>query len=139
MERVEGIEPSQLAWKANVLPLNYTRRQISNRIYYSTSFSGKIKSGNLKKRKKHILSALPERRRRPAGQCFPGTLFHGTPMRQWKEWVSGAPFPVRLYAAAEKERFPVRFSSRINHFRRRKRGVPERFPTRNKGFSENPA
>ena len=26
LERVEGIEPSQLAWKANVLPLNYTRR-----------------------------------------------------------------------------------------------------------------
>ena len=25
LERVEGIEPSQLAWKANVLPLNYTR------------------------------------------------------------------------------------------------------------------
>ena len=31
VERVEGIEPSQLAWKANVLPLNYTRRQFSVR------------------------------------------------------------------------------------------------------------
>ena len=25
MERVKGIEPSQPAWKAGVLPLNYTR------------------------------------------------------------------------------------------------------------------
>ncbi len=25
MERVKGIEPSQSAWKAEVLPLNYTR------------------------------------------------------------------------------------------------------------------
>ena len=25
MERVKGIEPSQSAWKADVLPLNYTR------------------------------------------------------------------------------------------------------------------
>jgi hypothetical protein len=25
LERVEGIEPSYLAWEANVLPLNYTR------------------------------------------------------------------------------------------------------------------
>ena len=25
MERVKGIEPSFLAWEANVLPLNYTR------------------------------------------------------------------------------------------------------------------
>ena len=26
-ERVEGIEPSLLAWKAKVLPLNYTRKK----------------------------------------------------------------------------------------------------------------
>ena len=25
MERVKGIEPSQPAWKAGILPLNYTR------------------------------------------------------------------------------------------------------------------
>ena len=25
MERVEGIEPSPVAWEATVLPLNYTR------------------------------------------------------------------------------------------------------------------
>ena len=29
LERVEGIEPSQSAWKADVLPLNYTRNQYS--------------------------------------------------------------------------------------------------------------
>ena len=27
MERVAGIEPAPVAWKANVLPLNYTRKQ----------------------------------------------------------------------------------------------------------------
>lgn len=27
LERVEGIEPSTLAWKAKVLPLNYTRAE----------------------------------------------------------------------------------------------------------------
>ena len=26
MERVKGIEPSRSAWKADVLPLNYTRK-----------------------------------------------------------------------------------------------------------------
>lgn len=26
MERVAGIEPASLAWKAKVLPLNYTRK-----------------------------------------------------------------------------------------------------------------
>ncbi|ABP00376.1 hypothetical protein MS53_0702 [Mycoplasmopsis synoviae 53] len=29
MERVKGIEPSQSAWKAEVLPLNYTRKMSS--------------------------------------------------------------------------------------------------------------
>jgi hypothetical protein len=29
-KRVRGIEPLSLAWKAKVLPLNYTREQISN-------------------------------------------------------------------------------------------------------------
>ena len=30
VERVMGIEPTQSAWKAGVLPLNYTRRSNSN-------------------------------------------------------------------------------------------------------------
>jgi hypothetical protein len=29
MERVMGIEPTYLAWKANVLPLNYTRSTLN--------------------------------------------------------------------------------------------------------------
>ena len=28
VERVKGIEPSYLAWEANVLPLNYTREYL---------------------------------------------------------------------------------------------------------------
>jgi hypothetical protein len=28
LERVKGIEPSYSAWEADVLPLNYTRRQV---------------------------------------------------------------------------------------------------------------
>lgn len=30
MERVEGIEPSTKAWEAFVLPLNYTRSELSS-------------------------------------------------------------------------------------------------------------
>jgi hypothetical protein len=30
MERVAGIEPAYSAWKADVLPLNYTRRDQKN-------------------------------------------------------------------------------------------------------------
>ena len=51
LERVEGIEPSQLAWKANVLPLNYTRGNLK-RIYYYTSFAAEIKPETQKKPKK---------------------------------------------------------------------------------------
>lgn len=35
LERVKGIEPSQSAWKADVLPLNYTRlRYVCNILRY---------------------------------------------------------------------------------------------------------
>ena len=37
MERVMGIEPTRPAWKAGILPLNYTR--ISTLYYYITFFS----------------------------------------------------------------------------------------------------
>jgi hypothetical protein len=30
LERVKGIEPSQSAWEADVLPLNYTRMHIQH-------------------------------------------------------------------------------------------------------------
>ena len=37
MERVMGIEPTQPAWKAGVLPLNYTRiRLIPSETYHTT-------------------------------------------------------------------------------------------------------
>ncbi len=38
LERVKGIEPSQSAWEADVLPLNYTRMHISScsKTYFST-------------------------------------------------------------------------------------------------------
>jgi hypothetical protein len=46
MERVMGIEPTRPAWKAGILPLNYTRmswfrmfiRSRNSRIYYNSSF-----------------------------------------------------------------------------------------------------
>ena len=40
MERVMGIEPTLSAWKAEVLPLNYTRRPI----YYVTGGGGRIRT-----------------------------------------------------------------------------------------------
>jgi hypothetical protein len=48
MERVMGIEPTYPAWKAGVLPLNYTRMGHSAKKYYheigrlSTGFFGKV-------------------------------------------------------------------------------------------------
>jgi hypothetical protein len=37
MERVKGIEPSQSAWEADVLPLNYTRKSsiATGELYYN--------------------------------------------------------------------------------------------------------
>ena len=43
MERVMGIEPTQPAWKAGVLPLNYTRTvslNTSSVAYNTTGFTG---------------------------------------------------------------------------------------------------
>ena len=33
MVRVDGIEPTTLAWKAGVLPLNYTRSALQSEIF----------------------------------------------------------------------------------------------------------
>ena len=38
MERVKGIEPSRSAWKAEVLPLNYTRKAFAETIIYQVFF-----------------------------------------------------------------------------------------------------
>ena len=35
MERVAGIEPASSAWKAEVLPLNYTRGTLFSALLYS--------------------------------------------------------------------------------------------------------
>ena len=58
LERVKGIEPSQSAWKADVLPLNYTRLSVSANIMHFRKMSSlklkkiakkmKILSRNLK-------------------------------------------------------------------------------------------
>jgi hypothetical protein len=32
LERVAGIEPAQSAWKADVLPLNYTRKSLQSQL-----------------------------------------------------------------------------------------------------------
>ena len=57
LERVEGIEPSQLAWKANVLPLNYTRRHFSKKedlILYIVSRKNQARIGEKTKKKPHL-------------------------------------------------------------------------------------
>ena len=40
MERVAGIEPASSAWKAEVLPLNYTRRLIVPLLFVLTLVEG---------------------------------------------------------------------------------------------------
>ena len=35
LERVKGIEPSYPAWKAGVLPLNYTRKLTENSTFFA--------------------------------------------------------------------------------------------------------
>jgi hypothetical protein len=42
MERVMGIEPTLPAWKAGVLPLNYTRKSFSQLVDNKLSFIKKI-------------------------------------------------------------------------------------------------
>ena len=48
-ERMTGIEPASSAWEADVLPLNHTRKNLSNVIYHNINFSvmqGKDKDGD---------------------------------------------------------------------------------------------
>ena len=42
-ERVKGVEPSSTAWKAEVLPLNYTRRQLKDT--HSSRESASLRAG----------------------------------------------------------------------------------------------
>ena len=48
LERVKGIEPSRSAWKAEVLPLNYTRDNFLSCGMYYTTFFQHFKPGNKK-------------------------------------------------------------------------------------------
>ena len=47
-KRMTGIEPASSAWEADVLPLNHTRKCISNELYHNIYFpvmQGKDKEG----------------------------------------------------------------------------------------------
>lgn len=58
LERVMGIEPTQSAWKAEVLPLNYTR--LSYRKYWWRG-----KDSNLRRQSRQIYSLIPLTAREP--------------------------------------------------------------------------
>jgi hypothetical protein len=47
MERVMGIEPTSSAWKAEVLPLNYTRLEMTPKYSILTTESAGLESGPL--------------------------------------------------------------------------------------------
>ena len=62
MERVAGIEPASLAWKAKVLPLNYTRALtvvISNNSIPRRSGWWWGKDSNLRRHSRQIYSLIP--------------------------------------------------------------------------------
>ena len=59
MERVMGIEPTQLAWKAKVLPLNYTRKDGGFVIWWRGEDS------NLRRQSRQIYSLIPLATREP--------------------------------------------------------------------------
>ena len=52
MERVMGIEPTRPAWKAGILPLNYTRRRCLRKcqLWYDTTVLAACQSPQTKKR-----------------------------------------------------------------------------------------
>ena len=62
VERVAGIEPASLAWKAKVLPLNYTRAltiEISNNSIPHRSNWWWGKDSNLRRHSRQIYSLIP--------------------------------------------------------------------------------
>ena len=59
LERVMGIEPTLSAWKAEVLPLNYTRFNFS----YLNWWRGK--DSNLRRQSRQIYSLIPLTAREP--------------------------------------------------------------------------
>jgi hypothetical protein len=65
MERVMGIEPTTSAWKAEVLPLNYTRNIILNLVVGKTGFEPATPWSQTKCSTK--LSYFPDLMARPRG------------------------------------------------------------------------
>ena len=61
MERVVGIEPTPSAWKAEVLPLNYTRQVLG--FYCEIWWRGK--DSNLRRLSRQIYSLIPLTAREP--------------------------------------------------------------------------
>jgi hypothetical protein len=58
-----GIEPTLSAWKAEVLPLNYTRKATTQLIYTLPWWRGK--DSNLRRRSRQIYSLIPLATREP--------------------------------------------------------------------------
>jgi hypothetical protein len=64
MERVMGIEPTPSAWKAEVLPLNYTRTQKNNQAK-NTLKKWRGEDSNLRRLSRQIYSLVPLTAREP--------------------------------------------------------------------------
>ena len=80
MERVMGIEPTPSAWKAEVLPLNYTRQ-----IHYLCTKTGVLipatpfiwwrgEDLNLRRLSRQIYSLIPLTTREPLQKCKPAIV-----------------------------------------------------------------
>ena len=69
MERVMGIEPTYSAWKAEVLPLNYTRRHKTLSLVSvdrtAPRYWWRGKDSNLRRRSRQIYSLFPLATREP--------------------------------------------------------------------------
>ena len=68
LERVMGIEPTYSAWKAEVLPLNYTRaakRRVAHQYRYKPKIWWRGEDSNLRRRSRQIYSLIPLATREP--------------------------------------------------------------------------
>ena len=75
LERVAGIEPAYPAWKAGVLPLNYTRLQKSLPYYYELVEGGGFEPPKLARQ---IYSLIPLATREPLQHELPRVKILGT-------------------------------------------------------------
>ena len=65
MERVMGIEPTYSAWKAEVLPLNYTRTAKRRIAQPPRNLWWRGEDSNLRRRSRQIYSLIPLATREP--------------------------------------------------------------------------